>query len=77
MPAPRERVSVEAAIRTVTRNAAWLRHFEHEIGSAEPGKPADFGVLGNEPRKVESTSISRIEVSATWMNAREVYASTL
>ncbi len=77
MPAPRERVSLEAAIRTVTRNAAWLRHFEHEIGSAEPGKLADFVVLGDEPLKVEPTSIWRIEVSATWMDAREVYASTL
>ncbi len=73
--APQERVSVEAAIRSVTRNAAWACHSEHEIGSLEPGKLADFVVLEQDPRKVEATAISDIAISETWMDGRQVYAS--
>ena len=70
-----ERVSVEAAIRSVTRNAAWACHSEHEIGSLEPGKLADFVVLEDDPRAVEPTAISDIRVSETWMDGRRVFGS--
>jgi predicted amidohydrolase YtcJ len=71
--APDERVSVEAAIRAVTRNAAWACHSEHEIGSLEPGKLADFVVLDADPRRVEPTAISKVGISETWMNGERVY----
>ena len=71
--APQERVSVEAAIRSVTRNAAWQCHSEHEIGSLEPGKLADLVILESDPRKVEPTAISDIKISETWMDGRQVY----
>ncbi len=74
--APQERVSVEAANRAVTRNSARFYNAEHGIGSLEPGKLADFVVLDNDPCKAQSTSISDIEASATWMDGREVYTST-
>ena len=70
--APNERVSVEAAIRAVTRYAAWACHSEHEIGSLEPGKLADMVVLEDDPRKVEPTAISAIGISETWMDGRRV-----
>jgi len=73
--APNERVSVEAAIRAVTRNAAWACHSEHEIGSLEPGKLADFVILDQDPRKVEPTAISDIGISETWMNGGRVHNS--
>jgi predicted amidohydrolase YtcJ len=73
--APQERVSVEAAIRAVTRNAAWACHSEHEIGSLEPGKLADLVVLEDDPRKVEPTAISGIGISETWMDGRRVFGS--
>ncbi len=73
--APQERVSVEAAIRSVTRNAAWACHSEQELGSLEPGKLADFVVLEQDPRKVEATAISDIAISETWMDGRQVYAA--
>jgi predicted amidohydrolase YtcJ len=72
--APDERVSVEAAIRSVTRNAAWACHSEHEIGSLEPGKLADFVVLDQDPRRVEPTAISNVGISETWMNGMRVYS---
>jgi predicted amidohydrolase YtcJ len=71
--APDERVSVEAAIRSVTRNAAWACHSETEIGSLEPGKLADLVILEKDPRKVEPTAISDIPVSETWLNGNRVF----
>jgi predicted amidohydrolase YtcJ len=71
--APQERVGVEAAIRSITRNAAWLCHSENEIGSLEPGKLADFVVLESDPRTVEPRAISDIKISQTWMDGRRVY----
>ena len=71
--APKERVSVEAAIRAVTRNAAWLAHSENETGSLEPGMLADMVVLESDPRKVEPKEISNIRVSQTWMDGKQVY----
>ena len=73
--APQEKVSVEAAIRAVTINAAWQCFSEHEIGSLEKGKLADFVLLESDPRKVKSIEISDIKVSETWMNGKQVFKS--
>lgn len=71
--APDERVSVEAAIRSITSNAAWAAHSENEIGSLEPGKLADLVILDDDPRAVEPTVISDINVSETWMDGNQVF----
>ncbi len=73
--APQERVDVETAIRSLTRDAAWLSHSENEIGSLEPGKLADLVVLESDPRKVEPVKISDIKISQTWMDGKQVYTS--
>ena len=74
--APQERVGPEAAIRAVTRNAAWACHSDHEIGSLEPGKLADLVVLEDDPRKVEPTAIADIGISETWMDGRRVFQAS-
>ena len=66
--APDERVSVEAALRAQTINAAWAQHEEDELGSLEPGKLADFVILEDDPRAVEPIAIGDIAVSETWMD---------
>lgn len=71
--APSERVSVENAIRAVTIDAAWQCHSDHEIGSLEPGKLADFVVLERDPRSVEATAISDIRVLETWLDGARVF----
>lgn len=71
--APRERISVESAIRAVTSEAAWQLFSDHEIGSLEPGKFADFVVLDQDPRAVDPDSLKDIEVLETWMDGRQVY----
>jgi predicted amidohydrolase YtcJ len=73
--APQERVGVEVAIRSITRDAAWLCHSEAEIGSLEPGKLADLVVLEEDPRKVEPTAISDIRVHQTWMDGQQVFGA--
>lgn len=71
--APEERVSVEVALRAMTRDAAWQCHSDHEIGSLEPGKLADFVILDQDPREVPSDEIGAIRVLETWMGGRKVY----
>lgn len=73
--APRERVSVESAIRAVTAEAAWQLGSEHEIGSLEPGKLADFVILERDPRRVDPERIRDIAVLETWMDGRQVYGA--
>jgi predicted amidohydrolase YtcJ len=70
--APQEKISVESAIRAVTSEAAWQLFSEHEIGSLEPGKLADFVILDKDPRKVDPGTIKDIEVLETWMDGKPV-----
>ena len=71
--APEECISVDAALRAVTRDAAWQCHSDHEVGTLEPGKFADLVMLESDPRAVEPDSISDIQVLETWMGGRRVF----
>ena len=71
--APQERISVESAIRAITSEAAWQLMNEDKIGSLEVGKYADMVILEKDPRKVEPTEISKINVLETWLNGKRVY----
>lgn len=72
---PGERISVEAAIRAMTSEAAWQLFSEHEIGSLEAGKFADLVILDQDPRKVPPDTIKSIKVRETWLDGRRVYAA--
>lgn len=69
-----EAVDVKTAIRAMTIDAAWQCHSDHEVGSLEAGKFADFVVLGDDPTKVLEDKISQIPVLETWLGGRQVYA---
>jgi predicted amidohydrolase YtcJ len=71
--APYESISVESAIRALTSEAAWQLFSEHEIGSLEAGKLADFVILEKDPRKVNPDSIKDIKILETWMDGKQVY----
>jgi len=71
--APEEAISVESAIRALTSEAAWQLYSEHEIGSLEAGKLADFVILDKDPRKVNTDTIKDIKVLETWMDGQQVY----
>jgi predicted amidohydrolase YtcJ len=68
-----ERIPVESAIRAITSEAAWQLFSEHEIGSIEAGKLADFVILERDPRQVEPDAIGGIPVLETWMDGRRVH----
>jgi hypothetical protein len=59
---PEQAISREQAIRMYTTANAWLLFKEHQVGSLEPGKFADFividqDVLGCPPEKIEKTRV--------------------
>ena len=49
---PEEKVSLHAALRAITIDAAWIMCKENEIGSIRAGKIADFAVLADDPYDV-------------------------
>lgn len=71
--AANEAISVQAALRAMTIDAAWQCHSDHEVGSLEAGKFADFVVLGDDPMTVAPDQISQIPVLETWLEGRCVY----
>jgi predicted amidohydrolase YtcJ len=73
--APGERVSVASAIRAVTAEAAWQLRSEHEVGSLEKGKLADFVILDKDPRRVDPERIKDIAVLETWMDGEQVFSA--
>ena len=73
--AAQECVTVDMALRSMTRDAAWQCHSDHEVGSLEAGKLADFILLDEDPRDVDPDKISQIKVLQTWMGGRQVYTA--
>ena len=47
--------------------------FDHEVGSLEPEKLADFVVLDKDPLTVEVDKIKKIRVLETWMDGTKVF----
>lgn len=70
-----ERLSVTDALQAVTIGAAYTLRLDHEIGSIECGKRADFAVLDEDPTKVEPTRLNEIAVWGTVQGGRIFPAS--
>jgi predicted amidohydrolase YtcJ len=62
---PGEQLAVRDALAMYTSEAAFAMHREHEIGSLEPGKLADFVILDRNPLVTEPEQITDIRVLAT------------
>ena len=65
-----QKITVEQALHAVTLGAAYTLHLDHEIGSVEVGKQADFAVLGRDPLAVPSHDLKDIPVLGTVMGGR-------
>ena len=65
-----ERISVEAALRAVTIDAAWQCRADTVTGSIQLGKYADLVMLEENPLEVDPTSIDAIAVSQTLLAGR-------
>jgi predicted amidohydrolase YtcJ len=70
---PGERLSVRDALALYTTGAAFAMHREHEIGSLEPGKLADFVILDRNPLDTEPGQITDIRVLATVVGGQPVF----
>ncbi len=64
---PDLRVSVDAALRAVTADAARHLGLADVIGTLEPGKLADLTILEDDPYASEPDDIAAIRVSETWL----------
>jgi predicted amidohydrolase YtcJ len=62
---PHERISVDRALRAVTVDAAHQLRMDHEIGTIEAGKLADFVALADDPYDVDPMMLKDIEVHGT------------
>jgi predicted amidohydrolase YtcJ len=72
---PGERLTARDALALYTTQAAAAMHREHEIGSLEPGKLADFVVLAANPLTGDPERIADIPVLATVVDGTPTYQS--
>ena len=71
-----ERLSVPQALRAITLGAAWTLKLDHEIGSIECGKRADFCVLEDDPLAVDPMALKDVRVWGTVLSGRVFQAGT-
>ena len=62
---PDERISVADALAAITLGPAYTLRLDHLVGSIEPGKFADFAVLGEDPFSVVPSSLKDVPVVGT------------
>jgi len=67
---PEQRVSRLGALEAVTLDAAYSLQLEREVGSIEPGKLANFTILGDNPVTIEAARIKDIPVWGTVQEGR-------
>lgn len=72
---PRQRITVEEALRVATLHGAYGSFEEHLKGSIEPGKLADLVVLGRNPLIEDPMSLISIPIERTMVGGRWVYES--
>jgi len=65
-----ERISVDAALQAITLGAAYTLKLDHEIGSIECGKRADFAVLVDDPTAVPAEQLKDVRIWGTVQGGR-------
>ena len=65
-----ERIGVADALRAITLGAAYTLKLDHEIGSIECGKRADFCVLEDDPTAVDPAALKDVPVWGTVQGGR-------
>jgi len=67
---PKQRISVHAAMRAITIDAAYSWHRENQIGSIAPGKIANFTVLEQNPYEVAPVKLKDVPIWGTVFEGR-------
>lgn len=70
---PHQRVDVMTALKAMTIWPAWQHFEEHEKGTIEAGKVADFVILSDDPTAVDPETLAELEVLATVKADEVVY----
>jgi predicted amidohydrolase YtcJ len=70
---PEQKLSAAEAITAYTLGSAYAEFQEHEKGSIEPGKLADFVLLSADILKIPAETIRNVRVLKTWVGGVEVY----
>src|SRR6266568_316142 len=70
---PKQKITVEEAIRVGTINGAYASYEENLKGSIEPGKLADLVVLGKDPFKTDPMDLINIPVERTMVGGKWVW----
>ena len=70
---PKQRITLEEAIRVGTINGAYASYEENLKGSIEPGKLADLVVLGRDPFKEDPMNIVNIPIERTMVGGKWVF----
>jgi predicted amidohydrolase YtcJ len=73
---PAGRISVEAALRHYTRDAAYAGFMEKEAGTLRTGMLADFVVLSEDLFTVPPEQLLRVRVERTVVGGRETYTAS-
>lgn len=73
---PEERISVDSAMYAATLGAARQIKLDHEVGSIEAGKFADFAVLDDDPYAVDPVTLKDIGVWGTVVGGQAFPAGT-
>ena len=60
-----QRISLDAALRAITIDAAWVIGWENEIGSIRAGKRADFTVLEEDPYEAGAAKLRDLAIWGT------------
>ena len=71
---PEHALTREQAIRFYTSNNAYLLFREHQVGSLEPGKLADFVVIDTDVLTCVPEKIGDTKVLKTFLSGRQVFA---
>jgi predicted amidohydrolase YtcJ len=71
---PAERLTFEQALAAYTRGAAYAGFAEDRIGALEPGKWADFIIVGSDPTKVNPQQLASTHVLETWVAGKKVWS---
>jgi predicted amidohydrolase YtcJ len=69
-------ISVEQAIQSYTINGAWQDHQDDIRGSIEPGKLADFTIIGDDILTIDPNQIHAIPILYTIVGGKIVYTNT-
>ena len=70
---PEQKITVEQALTAYTKNAAFASFDEKIKGTLEPGKLADFVVLGDDITAIDPVKIRDTKVLQTWVGGRKVF----